>query len=78
VDQIQTKGGKNFYTIDVIKLYLGHYFIDTNANESINANNGKFIKKNMVVSGIAKEIPNQPSKDKNNKASHSSLWEFNL
>jgi len=77
IGEIRTSGKTDFYTIDVIRQYIGHYYADeTNAYESINANIGKFLQENSAALGIQEKAPNQPVTDDDGNQSSSSIWEF--
>jgi len=78
VGEIRKRGKTDFYTVEVIRKYIGHYHADeTNAYESINANIGKFLQENSEALGIQEKASSQPVTDDGGNKSSSSLWEFN-
>ena len=77
INQIRAQGETQFYTVDVIKSYLGRYYLDnTSARDSINANIGRFLSENARALGIRKRAQKQPVTDKKGKRSSSALWVF--
>lgn len=78
VDKFRMENKKEFYTVELIKSYIGHYYADEikNVNESINANIGKFLYENRVVLRIDVKVQSQSVIDDLNNNSHSILWMF--
>jgi hypothetical protein len=77
LDEIKASGKNEFFTVDVIRQYLGHYVSDTtNAHESLNANIGKFLKEKEDDLEIIEIAKSQPVTDCKGNPSKSSLWRF--
>jgi hypothetical protein len=75
--EIKASGKNEFLTVDVIRQYLGHYISDTtNANESLNANIGKFLGEKEKELGIIETAKSQAVTDDRGNPSKSSLWRF--
>jgi hypothetical protein len=53
IESFRAENRKDFTTIELIRIKWGHYQIDTcSANDSINANIGKFLHENENALGI--------------------------
>ena len=77
VDKIKAQGKSEFYTMDVIKDYIGHYHSDeTNVHDSINANIGRFLGENAGALGIVEKAAHQSVTDKDGHPTTSALWAF--
>jgi hypothetical protein len=76
VDKFRLEGKTEFYTVELIRAYTGHYYADEtqNANESINANIGKFLYENKARLRLDEKSSSQYVVDDLGNSSHSSIW----